>query len=105
MSDASEVMHRPRSKTSDALIWDLAGGQHRVVASRQLAEFGITPRAIARRVERRILHPKYRGVFAVGHPDLTRAGRWTAAVLAAGAGAALSHRSAAQLHGIVNGEG
>ena len=37
----------------------------------------------------------HRGVYAVGHPVLTVEGRWLAAVLAAGAGAVLSHASAA----------
>jgi hypothetical protein len=40
------------------------------------------------------------GVYAVGRPALTREGRWMAAVLACGEGAALSHRSAAALWGI-----
>jgi Protein of unknown function (DUF559) len=41
-----------------------------------------------------------RGVYAVGWPQMTRRGRWMAAVLACGEGAALSHRSAAALWGI-----
>lgn len=47
----------------------------------------------------------HRGVYAVGHAQLRPEGRWLAAVLAAGAGAALSHRSAAALHGIRDGRG
>ena len=43
------------------------------------------------------LHRIHRGVYAVGHRKLTRRGRWMAAVLAGGRGAALSHRSAAEL--------
>ena len=35
--------------------------------------------------------------YAVGHAALRREGRWLAAVLACGAGAALSHRTAAAL--------
>jgi hypothetical protein len=42
----------------------------------------------------------HRGVFAVGHARLTREGRWMAAVLALGEGAALSHVSAAALWGV-----
>src|SRR5207342_1484698 len=42
----------------------------------------------------------HRGVYAVGHPLLTVEGRWMAAVLASGAGAVLSHRSAAMLWGL-----
>ena len=48
------------------------------------------------------IHP---GVYAVGHAQLRPEGRWLAAVLAAGPGAALSHRSAAALHGIREGGG
>lgn len=43
------------------------------------------------------LHAVHRGVFAVGHPRVTDAGRRWAAVLAYGEGALLSHRSAAAL--------
>lgn len=43
------------------------------------------------------LHTVHRGVYAVGHRRLTRKGVWMAAVLAAGPGAVLSHRSAAAL--------
>jgi hypothetical protein len=46
------------------------------------------------------LHPVAQGVYAVGRPGLTREGRWAAAVLACGEGAALSHHSAAALWGI-----
>jgi very-short-patch-repair endonuclease len=38
-----------------------------------------------------------RGVYAVGRPQLTRHGRWMAAVLSCGPEAVLSHRSAAAL--------
>jgi very-short-patch-repair endonuclease len=46
------------------------------------------------------LHPVYRGVYAVGRAELTRHGRWMAAVLSCGSGAALSHASAASAMGI-----
>lgn len=42
----------------------------------------------------------HRGVFAVGHGAVSLNGRRLAAVLACGAGAALSHRSAAALWGL-----
>ena len=45
------------------------------------------------------MHRLYRGVYAVGHRNLSREGRWIAAVLACGEGAALSHESAAHLWG------
>jgi very-short-patch-repair endonuclease len=56
-------------------------------------------------VDRARLHLVHRGVYAVGHPGLTRKGRWMAAVLAAGPGAVLSHRSAGALWTIVSGDG
>ena len=41
--------------------------------------------------------PKYRGVYAYGHPHLSREGEWMAGVLAAGEGAALAGGCAAAL--------
>jgi very-short-patch-repair endonuclease len=55
---------------------------------------------ITRRVRAGRLHRLYRGVYAVGHRRISREGHWLAAVLACGAGAVLSHRSAAALWGI-----
>lgn len=57
------------------------------------------------RLKRGQLLPLHRGVYAVGHTQLRREGRWLAAVLAVGPGAALSHRSAAALHGIRDSSG
>jgi very-short-patch-repair endonuclease len=53
--------------------------------------------ATNRRVSAGRLHPVHDGVLAVGHPALTREGRFRAAVLACGPEAVLSHRSAADL--------
>jgi very-short-patch-repair endonuclease len=82
----------------------LAKGQHGVVSRQQLLDLGLSRRSIQHRLARGRLHPVVGGVYAVGRPDLTRQGRWMAAVLACGAGAMLSHRSAAALWG-VGGEG
>src|ERR1700760_2731957 len=64
--------------------WALARGQHGVVTRRQLLALGLTPRGIEHRVARGRLHVVGRGVYAVGRPDLTRNGRWMAAILAGG---------------------
>jgi very-short-patch-repair endonuclease len=72
-----------------------------LVARRQLVAAGLARGAIDARIERGHLHPIRRGVYAVGHRLLAREGRWMAAVLAAGDGAVLSHRSAAELWGMV----
>lgn len=78
----------------------LADGQYGVVARRQLVALGVDRAAIDRRLAAGLLIPLHRGVYAFGHRRLTLEGRWLAAVLAAGAGAVLSHRDAAALHGM-----
>lgn len=75
----------------------LAARQHGVVTTGQLLDLGFGEDAISTRARRGRLHRVHRGVYAVGHRALSRQGRWMAAVLACGTGAALSHRSAASL--------
>jgi len=69
-----------------------------VVARRQLVALGFSSQAIRTLVSRERIHRLHRGVYAVGHPRLRAQGRWTAAVLACGDRALLSHRDAAALH-------
>src|SRR5439155_363203 len=54
---------------------------------------------VAYRVRTGRLHPVHRGVYAVGHPNVSREGAFLAAVLAVGPGAVLSHSAAAVLWG------
>jgi very-short-patch-repair endonuclease len=82
---------------SSRAVWGLAERQHGVVARRQLLNLGIHPQAIKHRVATGRLHPVRRGVYAVGRPQLTRQGRWMAAILSCGPDAVLSHGSAAAL--------
>jgi very-short-patch-repair endonuclease len=88
---------QPASASPDALMSRLATAQHGVVERRQLLALGLSGTTISRRVEDGHLHRVHRGVYAVGHPLLSRNGRWLAAVLACGPQAALSHASAAAL--------
>lgn len=81
----------------DRAIAELAGRQHGVVARRQLLALGLTKQSVDWRLATLRLHGVHYGVYAVGHRLLTPHGRWLAAVLAAGPGAVLSHRSAAAL--------
>ena len=48
------------------------------------------------------LHRVFRSVYAVGHPSITERGRLMAAALACGDGAAVSHRSAGALLGLLD---
>lgn len=85
-------------------VWGLVRLQHGVVSRGQLKALGYSPSAIHHRVVGGRLHLVARGVFAVGRPELTRHGRWMAAVLSSGGGdvggaAVLSHGSAAALFG------
>lgn len=78
----------------------MATSQHGVVARPQLLELGLSAQAIQHRIEKGRLHRVGRGVYAVGRPELSRRGRWIAAVLGCGPRAALSYGSAAALWGI-----
>lgn len=86
-----------RAGRTDAAIAAIAAGQHGVVSRAQLLAAGISRRQIERRLEREALHVVHRGVYAVGHRALPQEAIWMAAVLAGGAGTALSHWSAASL--------
>jgi very-short-patch-repair endonuclease len=71
----------------------------------QLKELGFGSDAIKHRVAKGRLHPVMRGVYAVGRPQITREGRWMAAVLSCGPDAVLSHLSAAVHYGMLRREG
>lgn len=85
----------------DEVLAHLAGDQHGVVARWQLGRLGIGRGVVEARLSRGALHRLHQGVYAVGHRALTVKSRWVAAVLACGPEAVLSHRSAAQLWGIL----
>jgi hypothetical protein len=89
------------ARRRERALSELARRQLGVVARSQLVGLGFGRRAIDLRLDRARLVPVYRGVYSVGHPPLSAEARWMAAVLAAGPGAVLSHRSAAALWGIL----
>jgi very-short-patch-repair endonuclease len=70
------------------------------VARRQLLATGLSTKAISHRIAIGRLHPLWRGVYAVGRPEVTERGLWMGATLSCGPEALLSHRSAAALWGI-----
>lgn len=65
----------------------IAARQHGAIKTSQL---GISSGAVTKWVRDGRLFPKYRGVYAYGHPHLSREGEWMAAILAGGDGAALA---------------
>jgi Transcriptional regulator, AbiEi antitoxin len=95
-----DIRTQTQSRHPDRLIADLAERQFGVVSRRQLSENGLRPGAIGRRVRNGRLHLLHPGVYAVGRREIPPEGRWTAAVLAGGEGAVLSHDSAAALWAI-----
>jgi len=106
---------REEFASPDLSISRIADRQHGVVAANQLHETGIDKDGIRRRVQAGRLHRLHRGVYAVGHRAVSKEGKWMAAVLAIGGGpfrsadvigrwgAAISHRSAADLWGLLAG--
>src|SRR3954468_8867723 len=77
--------------------WRLAQRQHWTIASRQLIEHGIDGERVKRLRRSGHLHPLFRGVYAVGRPQVSWRGWWMAAVLACGPDAVLTPLSAAAL--------
>jgi very-short-patch-repair endonuclease len=92
---------RPKGATPDLLVGLIASRQHGVISVAQILGTGMSRDAIKWRVAAGRFHRIHRGVYAVGHEALSNEGRWMAAVLACGDGAALSHRSAAELWGLL----
>lgn len=84
----------------DRAIARLAEEQQGSVSHEQLVQLGLTRWAISARVRAGRLHRRHWGVYSVGHQVLTVKGKRRAALLAHGAGAVLSHATAADLWGL-----
>jgi predicted transcriptional regulator of viral defense system len=87
------------------LVARVAADEHGVLSLAELGRCGLTRDAIIGRVRRGWLHRRHRGIYAVGHPNLTLAGEFLAAVKACGREAALSHYAAASHWGLVEWDG
>jgi Transcriptional regulator, AbiEi antitoxin len=85
----------------DAVIAAVALRQNGNITRRQLIALGLSSRAIDYRVRIGRLHRVYPGVYSVGRPARTHHERASAAVLAGGTGAALSHAAGNALWGFV----
>lgn len=88
-------------RSNFATIAALAAQQHGRVAWWQLTDAGIDRHTIQRWLADGRLHRVHDGVYAVGHVAPSIHGEYMAATLACGAGAMLSHRSAAYSAGLL----
>ncbi len=82
---------------ADAVIGRIAATQHGAVARHQLIAAGLTARMIDARVRTGVLIPVHRGVYLLGYGPRSPLALETAAVLACGPQALLSHRTAGRL--------
>ena len=88
----------PPLASFDVTLSRMSVGQHGVLALAQLCRLGLTPAAVRARAAAGRLHRVHHGVYSLAPPELlSRNGRFIAATLACGPGAALSHRSAGAL--------
>ena len=78
----------------------LAAAQHGVVSRSQVLGLGYSDEWVRIAVNSGRLHRVHRGAYALGHDATPRQALGIAAVLSCGAGALLSHRSAAWLWGL-----
>jgi very-short-patch-repair endonuclease len=85
------------------LLGDVLATQHGVIARCQAVRCGITPAAIRSHLSTGRWQTVYRGVYAAFSGPLPRRARLWAVVLRAGADAALSHTTAAELTGLLEG--
>jgi very-short-patch-repair endonuclease len=85
----------------DVEIARLAAAQWGVLSLDELRSCDLSRDAVESRVRNGHLHPLYRGVYAVGHANVTREAAFLAAVKACGPTAVLSHFSAAAHYGLV----
>lgn len=84
-------------RAAAAAIGAVAGEQRGLVSREQLLDLELKPRTISRAVADRHLFIVHEGVYAVGHPAISREAELLAGVLAGGTDALLSHPSAAEL--------
>ena len=98
MPNESRV-RQPQVDKVDARCARLAAQQRSILTLDDLRSCGLSRQAVTKRVNAGRLHPLYRGVYALGHPNISLEARFLAAVKACGLDAVLSHFAAAVLYG------
>jgi very-short-patch-repair endonuclease len=92
---------RVRDVAVDRAAAELATRQGGVVGREQLLALAVSPHAIDHRVRTGRFIAVFRGVYAVGHAAIGDIGRMHAALIAAGPGATLSHRTAGAVQHLI----
>ena len=90
----------PAAPQVDRAIARYAGRQHALIRLDQLHAVGLSDSAVSKRVARGVLFRRYRGVYVVGQPALSRDGELLASVYAGGGGALLTGDALAELLGL-----
>jgi hypothetical protein len=98
--DGVEFSARQRGRHGE--VARLCHEQNGVITLSQLEEQGLTVQAVHERLVAGRLHRIHQRVYSLTPDVMTQRGKFMAAVLACGPGAALSHRSAAYLWGLVD---
>src|SRR3712207_6340486 len=102
MAQLPHLRSTPRTRSASVALGGLASRQFGVVSRRQLLELGFSPARITALVERGHVHRLLPGAYAVGHRATTWEGNLVAALFWVGAGAALSHLTAATWWGLAD---
>jgi predicted transcriptional regulator of viral defense system len=79
----------------------IAGRQDNVIGRDQMLDAGLSRGQIARRLAGGTMRRLYRSVYLIGPAPPTLMARCRAAAMACGAGAVVSHRSAAEMFGLL----
>ena len=94
MGDEPQVTHARAGKLAVERASELAGRQFGAVSRRQLLDLGNSHSRIDHWLHSGRIHPRHRGVYAWGRPELSTEGELAAGLLYAGPGAALASLSA-----------
>jgi hypothetical protein len=101
----TRALEAPSRLPPDVLIARLAAEEWAVLSIAELRRCGLSDDGVWVRVRNGRLHPRHRGVYAVGHPNLTLQGQFLAAVKACGPTAILASFAAAAHLGFVRWDG
>jgi very-short-patch-repair endonuclease len=106
VDDENEWTLRRHYDVQQSKRWDerhlarLGAAQDGIVRLDELSALGLSREQRRRRIVQHRLIVMHRGVYAVGHRDVSERGRLRAAAWACGEGAALSHLAAARVLGL-----